>query len=161
MDSYPQTPCGTAPEQRRRWMRAFALSDTDALETGLGCLPAIPEYTYLRKPEAGMVMLEGRTGNAGQRFNLGEMLVTRCAVRMATAQGEVAGFAYIAGNRPWHAEAAAVLDALMQQPDYADLLERELVTRLSAAQSAKRRKTEAETARTKVDFFTMVRGEDV
>lgn len=141
-------------------MRAFALCDGAALEKGLASLPACPAYTFLRRPEAGMVMLEGRAGNTGRRFNMGEMLVTRCAVRMATAMGEVSGHAYVAGNRPRHAEAAAVLDALMQQPEYAARLDGELVKPLLAAREQACRKTAAETARTRVDFFTMVRGED-
>jgi alpha-D-ribose 1-methylphosphonate 5-triphosphate synthase subunit PhnG len=141
-------------------MRAFALGEEAMLESGLDALPGYPPYTFLRKPEAGILMLEGRTGNVGRRFNLGEMLVTRCAVRMATADGDVAGHAWVAGNRPRHAEAAAVLDALMQQPEYAARLERDLVAPLLAAREGIRRKTAAETAKTRVEFFTMVRGED-
>ena len=164
MISHPQTPAGTPGTDRQRWMRAFALGDAGFLEKSLARLSACPSYTFLRKPEAGMLMLEGKAGNAGQRFNLGEMLVTRCAVRMATPDGvtggTVSGHAYIAGNRPRHAEMAAVLDALMQQPEYAKRLEAELVAPLIAAREQARRKTATETAKTRVDFFTMVRGED-
>jgi alpha-D-ribose 1-methylphosphonate 5-triphosphate synthase subunit PhnG len=141
-------------------MRAFALGEEATLVKGLASFPACPPYTFLRRPEAGMLMLEGRAGNSGRRFNFGEMLVTRCAVRMATADGEVSGHAYVAGNRPRHAEAAAVLDALMQQPEYAKRLDRELVAPLLTALEAARRRTAAETAGTRVDFFTMARGED-
>ncbi|MDR2800826.1 MAG: phosphonate C-P lyase system protein PhnG [Desulfovibrio sp.] len=151
---------GLAGKDRQRWMRAFALGDEAALAKGLAVFPACPPYTFLRKPEAGMLMLEGRAGNAGRRFNFGEMLVTRCAVRMATADGEVSGHAYVAGNRPRHAEAAAVLDAMMQQPEYAERLDRELVAPLLAAWELACRETAAETAKTRVDFFTMARGED-
>ena len=160
MNTQQQTTHGPAEKNRQRWMRAFALGDAVMIEWGLAALPAFPAYTFLRKPEAGMVMLEGRTGNAGRRFNLGEMLVTRCAVRMATAEGDVSGHAYIAGNRPRHAEAAAVLDALMQQPEYSRQIDKELVTPLLAALERAHCGTEAETAGTRVDFFTMVRGED-
>lgn len=160
MQSHSRTSAGTSGTTRRRWMRAFALGDADSLEKGLARLPACPSYTLLRKPEAGMLMLEGRTGNAGQRFNLGEMLVTRCAVRMGTADGSVAGHAYIAGNHPRHAEMAAVLDALMQQPEYAARLEAELVAPLLHAKEQAGREAAAEAAKTRVDFFTMVRGED-
>ncbi|SBW07328.1 PhnG protein [uncultured delta proteobacterium] len=160
MDSHPQAPAGTPGQDRQRWMRAFALGEESFLEKGLARLAAYPAYSFLRKPEAGMLMLEGKAGNAGQRFNLGEMLVTRCAVRMASADGVVSGHAYVAGNRPRHAEMAAVLDALMQQPAYAERLEAELVAPLAAAREQARRKTAAETAKTRVDFFTMVRGED-
>ena len=160
MHSYPQTSAAPPGTARQRWMRAFALGETGSLEKGLERLPACPPYTFLRRPEAGMLMLEGRAGNAGQRFNLGEMLVTRCAVRMATADGGVSGHAHIAGNRPRHAEMAAVLDALMQQPEFAARLEAELVAPLLHAKELAGRKTAAETAKTKVDYFTKVRGED-
>ncbi|MDR1489735.1 MAG: phosphonate C-P lyase system protein PhnG [Desulfovibrio sp.] len=149
-----------AGKNRQRWMRAFALGEEAALEKGLAAFPDCPPYTFLRKPEAGMVMLEGRAGNSGRRFNFGEMLVTRCAVRMATADGEVSGHAYVAGNRPRHAEAAAVLDALMQQPEYAERLDKDLVAPLLAARELACRETAAETSATRVDFFTMARGED-
>jgi phosphonate C-P lyase system protein PhnG len=160
MDSNVPMPGGMPDTQRQRWMRAFALADADSLHRKLAAVTSCPPYTFLRKPEAGMVMLEGRAGNTGLRFNLGEMLVTRCAVRMATTGGDVSGHAFVAGNRAAHAEAAAVLDALMQQPEYADALEKELVEPLLSAWERKCRETAEETAKTRVDFFTMVRGED-
>jgi alpha-D-ribose 1-methylphosphonate 5-triphosphate synthase subunit PhnG len=160
MDSQQQTVRGTAEKSRQRWMGAFALGGTDWLEKGLAGLRAIPAYTFLRKPEAGMVMLAGRAGNTGRRFHCGEMLITRCAVRMGAADGEVSGHAWVAGNHPRHAEIAAVLDALMQQPEYAERLEKDLVTPLLAAREQARRETAAETAKTRVDFFTLTRGED-
>lgn len=145
---------------RQRWMRAFALGDETLLEKGLENIPQLPAYTFLRKPEAGMLMLEGRAGNSGQRFNLGEMLVTRCTVVLAPEHGGVEGHAYVMGNRPGHARSAAVLDALMQRPEYAPRLERELVVPLLAAHARKAARIVAETAATRVDFFTLVRGED-
>jgi alpha-D-ribose 1-methylphosphonate 5-triphosphate synthase subunit PhnG len=160
MDSQRQAARKAAGESRQRWMRAFALGGTDSLEKGLAGLRTVPAYTFLRRPEAGMILLAGRAGNTGRRFNCGEMLVTRCAVRMGAADGDVSGHAYVAGNRPRHAEIAAVLDALMQQPEYAERLEKDLVAPLLAARERARRETAAETARTRVDFFTLTRGED-
>ncbi len=149
-------------QARQRWMRAFALGQEATLEKALqNCEPA-PIYTLLRKPEAGMVMLEAKAGNSGQRFNLGEMLVTRCAV---SVQGHLKnhmheGHAYIMGNNPKHAIMAAILDALMQDSAYTSTLEKTLVAPLLATFEAQRAQAAAETARTKVDFFTLVRGED-
>ncbi len=160
MELQPKTTPGAHRENRQRWMRAFALGEEAILAKALAAFSPLPPYTFLRRPEAGMVMLEGRTGNAGQRFNFGEMLVTRCAVRLAIPAGDVSGHAYVAGNRPRFAETAAVLDALMQHPEYAGRIEKELVRPLLAARERLCRKTAAETARTRVDFFTMVRGED-
>lgn len=141
-------------------MRAFALGEETLLEKCLGDIANLPAYTVLRNPEAGMIMLEGRAGNSGQRFNLGEMLVTRCSVALGSEYGSIEGHAYVMGNRPGHARTAAVLDALMQRPEYAPRLETELVAPLLAAHAGKEVRIAAETAATRVDFFTLVRGED-
>ncbi len=76
--------------------------------------PILPDYTVLRGPESGLVMVRGRAGGGGAPFNLGEMTVTRCTVR--TESGLV-GHAYIAGRDERRAELAALADALMQDPD--------------------------------------------
>ncbi|WP_198418602.1 phosphonate C-P lyase system protein PhnG [Cryobacterium frigoriphilum] len=41
-----------------------------------------PEVSYLRGPEAGLVMVQGRIGGTGDRFNLGEATVTRATVML-------------------------------------------------------------------------------
>ncbi len=149
-------------QARQRWMRAFALGQEATLEAALQSCDPAPIYTFLRKPEAGMIMLEGKAGNSGQRFNLGEMLVTRCAVSVKEHSKNQMneGHAYIMGNNPKHAIMAALLDALMQDSAYTSTLEKTLVAPLLATHEAQRNSVTAETARTKVDFFTMVRGED-
>ena len=45
--------------------------------------PDLPAHEMLRAPEIGTVMLRGRAGAKGAPFNLGEMTVTRCAVRLS------------------------------------------------------------------------------
>ena len=40
-------------------------------------------FEWLRWPETGAVMVRGRTSGTGAPFNLGEMTVTRCALRLA------------------------------------------------------------------------------
>jgi len=147
---------------RQRRMAALALADEKALEAEAARIFDSFSYTFLRRPEAGLVMLEGRAGNSGQRFNVGEMLVTRCVVRLE-AQGCEAiteGHAFIQGNRPRHAELAAVFDALLQLDAWAESLDRLLIEPLLAEREKLLQKRAAETARTKVDFFTLVRGED-
>ena len=100
-------------------------------------------------------MVRGRTGGTGAPFNMGEMTVTRCALRLET--GEV-GHAYVQGRDKAHAERAALVDALMQGPRAAELREAVLAP-LAEAEAAARRGRAARAAATKVDFFTMVRGE--
>ncbi len=71
----------------------------------------------MRGPEGGLVMVRGRAGGGGAPFNLGEMTVTRCTVRLGSG---LVGHAYVAGREPRRAELAALVDALMQDPERAD-----------------------------------------
>jgi len=147
---------------RKHRMAALALADEKTLEAEAARLFGSFSYTFLRRPEAGLVMLEGRAGNSGQRFNLGEMLITRCVVRLETQDSDAVteGYAFIQGSRLRHAELAAVFDALLQLEEWAEPLDRLLIEPLMAERAEQLRKRAEETARTKVDFFTLVRGED-
>jgi len=66
---------------------------------------------------------------AGSPFNVGEMTVTRAAVRLESGE---TGVSYVAGRSREHAEVAAAVDAMMQsealrplvQTDIVDLLKR-------------------------------------
>ena len=58
-------------------------------------------------------MARGRPGGDGAPFNLGEMTVTRCTVRL---EDGTVGHAYVAGRDMRQAELAAVLDAVLQGP---------------------------------------------
>lgn len=142
---------------RQRWMRALALGTQSRLEAAWNALEAPPAYNLLRRPEVGLVMLQGRAGNNGPRFNLGEMSVTRCSVVL---QDGPAGHAWIAGRRPRHAELAALFDALMQRPDLEARLEAALIGPLLAEREAELARRAAEVEPTRVNFFTMKRGED-
>jgi alpha-D-ribose 1-methylphosphonate 5-triphosphate synthase subunit PhnG len=137
---------------RRRWMAVLARASAEELATLLDRHAEMPRYTTLRGPEAGLVMVRGRTGGGGAPFNLGEMTVTRCTVR--TDSGQV-GHAYVAGRDARAAELAAVFDALLQDPAYAFALQANVVAPLAAAQQAQRTATAAKAAATKVQFFAM------
>jgi len=147
---------------RQRRMAALAFADETTLEAEAAKLIDSFSYTFLRRPEAGLVMLEGRAGNTGKRFNVGEMLVTRCVVRLEPqGSGSVTeGYAFIQGNRPRHAELAALFDALLQQEGWAEPLDRSLIGPLVFQREEQLRKRAEETAPTRVDFFALVRGED-
>ena len=93
-----------------------------------------PEFTWLRTPEIGSVMVRGRAGGTGAPFNLGEMTVTRCALQLSS--GEV-GHAYVQGRRKACAEAAAIVDALMQT-DSADRIRLVVLTPLATAAAGSR-----------------------
>lgn len=141
-------------QNRQNCLKILALADAKQLGKYMQNL-AIPPYTIIRKAETGLVMVRGRIGNTGNAFNMGEMLVTRCSV----AINEVAGHAYVTGNNAEQAENIAVCDALYQQKEYRPLIAAMLKKLENRRKRALKRAAE-ETAATKVDFFTMVRGED-
>jgi len=117
---------------------------------------ALPAYEKLREAESGLVMVRGRVGGDGAPFNLGEATVSRAAVRLAT--GEV-GFGYTLGRDRDKALLIALCDALVQASAFAHLVEERVIAPLRAAQAADQQQKAARVAATKVDFYTMVRGE--
>jgi alpha-D-ribose 1-methylphosphonate 5-triphosphate synthase subunit PhnG len=116
-----------------------------------------PEVEYLRPAETGMVMTRGRAGGTADRFNLGEMTVTRCSVRLDDG---IVGHAYVSGRNKRHAELAAILDALLQREEAGDHVRRAIIEPLAARQAARRAELQTKAAATRVEFFTLVRGED-
>lgn len=149
---------GTDPNAARKaWMGILARADTAALEAAYEDLSPVPRHTTLRTPETGLVMVQARANGTGQKFNAGEMTVTRCSIRLS---GGTVGHAYVAGRSRRHAELAAIFDALLQDPDRADDITRTVIEPLRLAQQDKTETSARKTAATRVDFFTMVRGED-
>lgn len=146
----------TDNEARKGWMSLLAKAPPARLAELIEEIGARPGFTWLRSPEIGGVMLRGRMGGTGAPFNLGEMSVTRCALKLET--GEV-GHAYVQGRDKAHAERAALVDALMQT-DRADDLEHAVLAPLARELATTKRTRAAKAAATKVDFFTMVRGDD-
>jgi alpha-D-ribose 1-methylphosphonate 5-triphosphate synthase subunit PhnG len=142
---------------RRRWMAVLARAGADDLEAAWAGLGDRPDYRIVRGPEVGLVMVRGRAGGTGVRFNLGEMTVTRCTVELD--DGTV-GHAYVRGRHRRHAELAAALDAMLQAPARRAAVEARVVAPLAAEQAARRRTAEARAAATRVEFLTLVRGED-
>ena len=112
-------------------------------------------FQQLRAPEVGLVMARGRAGGSGAPFNLGEVSVTRCAVR---SEAGMVGIGWVQGRRPDRALAIAKLDALFQDMDV-DVVAQS-VDGLQLALAERRKLVARKAAATKVDFFTLVRGED-
>ncbi len=138
--------------ERKRWMAVLARAPLAELRQLLQDGFALPEATRLRGPECGLVMVRGRIGGGGDAFNLGEMAVTRCSVRLA--DGTV-GHAYVKGRDLAQAELAAQLDAALQNEQLRPRLMRQVIDKLAAAQSAIVADNAARAAATQVQFFTM------
>ena len=137
-------------------MSLLAKAPPEALARLWDGLGEVPDYSYLRAPEVGAVMVRGRTGATGAPFNLGEMTVTRCSLRLG---GGTVGHGYVQGRGKAHATQAALVDALMQT-DRAQEVRDAVLRPLDQALRAARAARAAKAAATKVDFFTMARGED-
>jgi alpha-D-ribose 1-methylphosphonate 5-triphosphate synthase subunit PhnG len=138
-------------------MAAFAEATFEELGQALEPIEAAHGAVDLRWPEAGLVMLRGRVGGNGNPFNLGEASVARASVRLAS--GEV-GHAYVLGRDVGRARLAAIADALWQAPSTRAGIETEIVARVEERLAAAAAQKTARAAATKVDFFTLVRGED-
>lgn len=143
-------------EDRKRRMGLLAKAPEGRVAALLDALMPRPAFAWLRAPEVGAVMVRGRAGGTGAPFNLGEVTVTRCALRLE--DGPV-GHAYLQGRRKACAEAAALVDALMQTAAAPDL-QAQVLDVLEAEAAARRAARAGKAAATKVDFFTMTRGED-
>ena len=143
---------------RQRRLRLLARADRATLEAALAALPARPEWRRLKQPETGLAMIRARAGGAGQRFNLGEMTVSRCVV--ALNDGGTMGVGYVQGRDRRCAELVAVFDALSQDAAGAAKIEELLIAPVERTLADERSKREAKVAATRVDFFTLVRGED-
>jgi alpha-D-ribose 1-methylphosphonate 5-triphosphate synthase subunit PhnG len=149
------SPNPTPPEPgRKAAMAAAAQASPDELAP----LAAIAGdgVRVLRAPEIGLVMVRGRIGGDGAPFNLGEATVTRAAVALPSGQ---VGFGHVLGRDKHRAHLAALADALWQVLETRSAVEQVLApvrARLAASASLGR----AQAAATRVDFFTMVRGDN-
>lgn len=140
--------------ERRRWLSILAKAQPGEVLSAWEGLETRPEYLALRSPEIGMVLVRGRMGGTGDAFNLGEMTVTRAAVRLESGE---TGIGYVAGRDRRHAEIAAAVDAMMQSTSLRPAVEGAVIARLARAQEDRRDTAARKAAATKVDFFTMVR----
>ena len=143
-------------EEKQNWMRLLALSPTTILEHELEKLENVPEYILLKQPEVGLAMIQARACGNGASFNFGEIPLTRCAISL---DGHI-GYGYVSGRKKRHAVMMAIFDALLQNPKRHKALQENVLTPIAQLLADKKEQKVKETSSTKVDFFTMVRGED-
>ena len=138
-------------------MAALALAPEARLREAWDGLAAQPQYKVVRGPETGLVMVRARAGNSGERFNLGEMTVTRCTVGLGEG---IMGHAFIGGLSHEHARLAAVFDALLQLPEKGEDLRRALIGSLQQERQTHLAGRRDEVRPSRVDFFTLARGDE-
>lgn len=139
---------------RQSWLAVLARAERDALENYFAA-QGIPDHVVMKKPETGTVMLEGRAGGTGRRFNLGEATVTRCVIKL----DDTLGFSYALGHDRRKALLAALADAMLQGRQ-GKTIQAELIQPLAQEQAEAQNLESLKAAATKVDFFTLVRGND-
>jgi alpha-D-ribose 1-methylphosphonate 5-triphosphate synthase subunit PhnG len=144
---------------RAEWMARLSQADPLRLEAAWKELSPAPAHRWLRPVETGLVMLRGRAGGTGQPFNLGEITVTRAAVMLEGPRSGI-GFGYVTGRAPRHAELAALFDALLQEEASQEGALGALLADLQRRAEQRRQRRSADVASTRVDFTTMVRGDD-
>lgn len=143
------------PLDRAQWMATLARAPLDLLEPALGAHAQGAPH-WLRPPETGLVMVQGRAGGTGERFNVGEVTVTRCALRLGDVSTAV-GVAYVLGRSHRHAQLAAVADALLQDPEQQALLNTQLLVPVRRHLALQRARRHARAQSSKVEFFTVAR----
>jgi alpha-D-ribose 1-methylphosphonate 5-triphosphate synthase subunit PhnG len=144
----------TEHETRQGWMSLLAKAPEGLLGQLWAAAGIEAAHTWLRPPEVGAVMVRGRAGGTGAPFNLGEMTVTRCVLRLPDGQ---VGHACVAGRSREKARIAALCDALLQDEAQAAAVRGAVLAPLAQAAAEGRETLAAKAAATRVEFFTMAR----
>jgi alpha-D-ribose 1-methylphosphonate 5-triphosphate synthase subunit PhnG len=112
-------------------------------------------YIWLRTPEIGSIMAQGRMGVTGDKFNIGEVTITRCSLKLNCG---TIGHSYVQGRSKKKAEISALCDALMQTKMSKEI-NKNIIIPLEKIKKDNKDKILSKAEATKVDFFTLVRGE--
>lgn len=144
----------SAVAQRQGWLALLARAPLDLLEGALAGQTGNPPQ-WLRAPQTGLVMAQARAGGTGERFNFGEVTVTRCALRLAP--GGAVGVGYVMGRSHRQAQLVAVADALLQDPVKHPQLDQRLLTPIRQFLVERRAAQQARAQATRVEFFTVAR----
>lgn len=142
-----------ADTARREWMGLLARAPRELLESWASGA-RLPGFSWLRRPESGLAMVRARAGGSGGKFNLGEMTITRCALRLESG---ASGVAYVQGRDHKKAELAALADALLQTKGAAERVKADLIKPVRAHLDARAARMQRKAQATRVDFFTLAR----
>jgi alpha-D-ribose 1-methylphosphonate 5-triphosphate synthase subunit PhnG len=156
MQTATRTVEGAAGMARKLRIERLAHATAEEMQDALANIGVMPDATNLRGPETGLIMIRGRMGGTGSLFNLGEATVTRATVRLANG---AIGHGQRLGGDKTATRLAAIFDALGETTAHRAAVEA-LCTAVAARVEADDARRAAETAATRVDFFTMVRGDE-
>ena len=142
-------------EKRRSWMSLLATSNKNDLLNLWEQKKINIRYEWLRTPEIGSIMAQGRMGVTGDKFNIGEVTITRCSLKLNCG---TIGHSYVQGRSKKKAEISALCDALMQT-EMSNEINKSIIIPLEKIKKNNKDKILSKAEATKVDFFTLVRGE--
>ena len=152
------------PATRREWLAILARTPHASMKAAMdaalrrgqfrrsstGCARRISVWRWCAR----------RVGGTGDAFNLGEVTVTRATLRVRSDEGRATvGMAVHMGRDKERATLAALADALLQMPAFEARMQQHVIAPLAARIAANRQQKQARAAATKVEFFTMVRGD--
>ena len=142
-------------EKRKSWMSLLATSSQSDLLNLWEQKKIKVNYVWLRTPEIGSIMAQGRMGVTGDKFNIGEVTITRCSLKLNCG---TIGHSYVQGRSKKKAEISALCDALMQTKMSKEI-NKNIIIPLKKIKKDNKDKILSKAEATKVDFFTLVRGE--
>ena len=142
-------------EKRKSWMSLLATSNQSDLLNLWEQKKIKVNYVWLRTPEIGSIMAQGRMGVTGDKFNIGEVTITRCSLKLNCG---TIGHSYVQGRSKKKAEISALCDALMQT-EMSNEINKSIIIPLEKIKKNNKDKILSKAEATKVDFFTLVRGE--
>ena len=142
-------------EKRKSWMSLLATSSQSYLLNLWEQKKIKVNYVWLRTPEIGSIMAQGRMGVTGDKFNIGEVTITRCSLKLNCG---TIGHSYVQGRSKKKAEISALCDALMQTKMSKEI-NKNIIIPLEKIKKDNKDKILSKAEATKVDFFTLVRGE--
>ena len=142
-------------EKRKFWMSLLATSNQSDLLNLWEQKKIRVNYIWLRTPEIGSIMAQGRMGVTGDKFNIGEVTITRCSLKLNCG---TIGHSYVQGRSKKKAEISSLCDALMQTKMSKEI-NKNIIIPLEKIKKDNKRKILSKAEATKVDFFTLVRGE--
>ncbi len=142
-------------EKRKSWMSLLATSNQSDLLNLWEQKKIRVNYIWLRTPEIGSIMAQGRMGVTGDKFNIGEVTITRCSLKLNCG---TIGHSYVQGRSKKKAEISALCDALMQTKMSKEI-NKNIIIPLEKIKKDNKHKILSKAEATKVDFFTLVRGE--
>ena len=143
-------------EKRKSWMSLLATSNKNDLLNLWEQKKINIRYEWLRTPEIGSIMAQGRMGVTGDKFNIGEVTITRCSLKLNCG---TIGHSYVQGRSKKKAEISALCDALMQT-EMSNEINKSIIIPLEKIKKNNKDKILSKAEATKVDFFTLVRGEN-